>query len=319
MSVLLRDVGHGSARPGEGFSYSGQLTDQGARVRHGLAHQAPRHRPRGHPSHADPRLALLRDPGRGALDPARRRDHLPLLPRALPADHRRRRDRRRAPHRRPARPDRGEGRRPGARHLRPARHRRARRQRGHRRARRRRHPAAHRHQLDRRDAGVPARGVGARRHRGQPDPAQGQGRAHPGRARRRGPRLAGRVLARLHRRRLERRPDRHLRRRGGRLLPPGGGRPRRRRRRLPDPAVRPDPAARRGAAPAPPGGGGAHGRGRLRAAQAAARRLHEGGRGEVDVRRVRRPGRPAPVDQLHRETPAVLRGLDGYGVFSPDS
>ncbi len=266
----------------------------------------------GRPLHAHPCLARVRDPGRSALDPARRRDHLRLLPGPLPVDHGRRRGRRLAPHRRPARPDREEAQRAGARHLRSARHRRARRQCRHRRPRRRCRPARHRHQLDRLHAGMPARGLGARPRRGQPDPAQGQGRTDPPRPRRRRARLARRLLDGVHRRRLERGPTGPLRQRGGRRVAPGRCRARRSRRRLLDPAVRAVLAAGRRTAPQGPRAGGAHGSGRLRTAEAAPRRLYAGRRGEVDVRGVRRSRRPAPLDQLHREAPAVLRGLDGY-------
>src|SRR5690606_24575054 len=81
--------------------------------------------------------------------------------------------------------------------------------------------------------------------------------------------------------------------------------------RLPAAALRPHPAARGGARPAPPAGRRAHRRGRLRTAEAAAQRLHAGRGREEHVRRVRRPGGPAAVDQLHVETRPVLRRLDG--------
>lgn len=60
-----------------------------------------------------------------------------------------------------------------------------------------------------------------------------------------------------------------------------------------------------------------HRRRGLRTAQAAAQQLYEGHRVEEHVRRLRGARRAAPVDQLHRETAAVLRVLDGDGARGP--
>ncbi|CAM5596558.1 hypothetical protein STENM327S_00908 [Streptomyces tendae] len=144
-------------------------------------------------------------------------------------------------------------------------------------------------------------------------PAPGQGRGRPGRPRRR---------AADHRRHLHRRlgtgrldHPHHRPRPGRRRRRPALRRRlrRRRARRLPAAAVRADPAARRPARAPPPGGGRADRRGRLRTAETAAQRLHPGRRGEEHVRRLRRPRRPAAVDQLHREAGAVCAAWTATG------
>lgn len=188
------------------------------------------------------------------------------------------------------------------------------RQRGHHRARRGCAARRHGRQLGGHAAGEPARPVGP-----------GGGPGQPGRAEAQGPRGAGR--ARPRRALLTRRV--RVRRLRGRMGGRGGGNPRGRRRYVPAgrrglrggpgrglraAVVRADGAAR--SPPAPPCDRPRlhDGRGRFRAAEAAAGRLSAGRRDEESLRGVRYAHRAAAVDQPHGEADALLRLVDGDGT-----
>ncbi len=275
---------------------------------HAMADPTALDRAPDRPAHAHPRMAFLRDPRPGEVEPPGRRDHLHQLPVPLPADHRRRGHRRRHTQHPADAGARTQARRAGARNLRQARPQHPRGQRGHHRCRRRRRTALHRPGLDRLPARVPARRLGVRGEPRQPGPAAAEGRgraAGPGRGR---PGLAGL----LHVRHVGRGVGRREGRAAGRRRPAhGGGLLHRRARRPPADDLRAVAPAGRPSGPVAARAGRADRRDRLRTPQAAAERLSPGRRGQEHVRRVRRPGGAAPLDQLHGEADALLRGVDG--------